>query len=126
MTGPIIINPSATLPILILESELDALLVQQEAINLCSTIVLGGATKKPNAYIHSYLLKSPLILFSLDYDETGIKAFKWWKKQYKNLHIWPTLFEKSEGDAFIKGLDIKEWISLAINKYLKIRSNYDN
>ena len=129
MSGPIISNPCSNLPIILLESELDALIVQQEAKNLCSTIALGGATKKPNSYIHFYLLKSHLILFSLDYDDAGIKAYKWWKNQYKNLYVWPTPIEKSAGDAFVRGFDIKRWISLGITEYLKIGTNkegYDN
>jgi len=105
-------------PIIIVESELDAMLVEQEAGNVCNSAALGGVSKKPDEYLHSILMKAPLILFSLDYDEAGIKAFAWWKKQYKTLSIWVTPFEKSIGDAFLKGLDIKTWISLGIEKFL--------
>ena len=122
-SGLVIYNPNPLLPIVILESELDAMLVQQEAGNLCSTLALGGATKKPDLDTHQSLIKSPLILFSLDYDEAGIKAFKWWKKQYKNLFIWVAPFEKSVGDAFLQGLDIKAWISLGIEQAFKLKNN---
>jgi hypothetical protein len=115
--APSIFGSSQNLPAIILESELDAMLVQQEAENLCLSIALGGATKKPDDILDSLLLKSPLILFSLDYDESGIMAFKWWKNQYKHLIIWVSPFEKSIGDAFKNGLDIKSWIHLGIQQY---------
>ena len=122
-SGPIIYNLNHNLPIIVLESEFDALLIQQEAENICSSIALGGVTKKPDSYIHSLLTQAPLILFSLDYDEAGTKAYKWWKNHYKKLFIWPAPFEKSVGDAFIKGLDTKRWLSLGINEYSKINKN---
>lgn len=107
------------LPNIVLESELDAMLVQQEASNLCLSIALGGATKRPDYYINSLLIKTPLIIFSLDYDEAGMKAYNWWKNIYKNIFIWIAPFEKSVGDAFLKGLNIQEWVSLGIKEYFK-------
>jgi DNA primase len=121
--GPVAYGNINDSPILILESELDAILVQQEARNQCICIALGGSSKKPNEYIHSLLIKCPLILFSLDFDDAGITAFKWWKNRYKNLFLWVTPFEKSLGDAYLKGLDIKSWISLGINKYSTLTRN---
>ena len=124
-SGASVYGSNYDLPIIILESELDAMLVQQEAEHLCFAIALGGATKKPNTYINSLLIKSPLTLFSLDYDEAGIKAYKWWENRYKNLFIWFPHIEKSIGDAFQKGLSIKKWISQGIEEHL-IQSSFNN
>lgn len=112
MAGPAVYRSDLNSSVLILESELDAMLVQQEAEELCSVIALGGASKKPDKDTHAFLLKAPSILFSLDYDEAGIKPLTWWKKQYSNLIIWMAPFEKSVGDAILKGLDVKTWLSL--------------
>jgi DNA primase len=117
-SGPAVYGLNYNLPAVILESELDAMLTLQKADEICFVIALGGATKKPNIFIKSLLDKSKIILLSLDYDEAGIKASKWWKKHYKNLIIWLTPFEKSVGDAFKKELDIKRWISVGIQQYL--------
>jgi DNA primase len=106
---------------IILESELDAMLIQQEADNMCTAIALGGASKKPDKGTHILLSEAPAILFSLDFDETGIKQLLWWKKQYRKLIVWVTPFEKSVGDAFIKGLDIKSWMRLGIKKALQLK-----
>lgn len=118
ISAPSIYTMTQGNPIIIVESELDGMLVEQEGGNLCHPVALGGVSKKPDEYLHSILLKAPLILFSLDYDEAGIKAFSWWRKQYKALSIWVTPFEKSIGDAFLKGLDVKTWISLGIEKFV--------
>lgn len=118
VSAPSIYTMTQGKPIIIVESELDAMLVEQEASNVCNSVALGGVSKKPDEYLHSILVKAPLILFSLDYDEAGIKAFAWWKQQYKALSIWVTPFEKSIGDAFLKGLDIKTWTLLGIEKFL--------
>lgn len=118
VSAPSIYTIAEGKPIVIVESELDAMLVQQEAGDLCNPVALGGVSKKPDEYLHSILAQARLILFSLDYDEAGIKAFAWWKKQYKALFIWVTPFEKSVGDAFLKGLDVETWISLGIEKFL--------
>ena len=116
---PAIYGLNYNLPAIIIESELDAILVQQEAEDLCFSVALGGATKKPDTYLNSLLIKSPMALLSLDYDEAGIRAFKWWKNRYKNLFIWVPYIEKSIGDAFKKGLDIRTWIFLGIKEYTK-------
>ena len=113
-SGPAVYGLNHKLPVIILESELDAILVQQEAEDLCLAIALGGASKKPDSYANSLLIKSPRALFSLDFDVAGITAFKWWKNRYRNLFIWVSPFEKSVGDAFKQGLDIRAWISLGI------------
>jgi DNA primase len=111
-----------SLPIIILESELDAILVQQEASDLCLSLALGGATKKPDNYIHSLLVKASIVIFSLDFDEAGIKAYKWWKNNYKNTFIWVAPFEKSIGEAYLKGLNIQEWLSAGIKQYFKLNN----
>jgi hypothetical protein len=62
----------------ILESELDALLIQQFASDLVFCIALGGAQKNPDLEIHELLKSTPLILFSLDFDEAGKNAYCFW------------------------------------------------
>ena len=104
---------------LVLESELDAILVQQETKDTYLTIALGGATKKPDTFVHNLLSNSEFILFSLDYDETGVKAYKWWKSTYKGLFIWIPPYEKSVGDAFKKGLDISSWLKCGVTMFKK-------
>lgn len=104
-------NPFAV----IVEAELDALLIAQEVGNQFCSVALGGATKRPDLITHQWLRSKELILFCLDFDPAGKQAYAYWKQTYPNLKPWPTPFEKGPGDAFQKGLDLKEWLEYAIS-----------
>lgn len=104
------------LPLILVEAELDAILLQQEAGDLCCSIALGGAGKKPDSYVHGLLINATTILFSLDFDEPGKNSFSFWKKQYPKIIAWPAPIEKSPAEAHQKGIVIREWISLGISK----------
>lgn len=98
------------LPIVLVEAEFDAILVNQEAGQICCSIALGGAGKRPDKQIHRLLKSSSRILFSLDFDEAGRKVFPFWKRNYLNLVAWPSPLEKSPEEAFKSGVDIYDWI----------------
>jgi DNA primase len=97
-------------PFLILESELDAMLVHQFAGDLCCPIALGGATKRPDKICHELLTATPFVLFALDVDQAGAAAFRWWRNTYPNIVLWPPPAEKSPGDAFKIGIDLRRWV----------------
>lgn len=98
-------------PVVIVESELDAMLIQQSASHLVCSIALGGVSKKPDCDVHALLQQAPLILLSLDFDEVGKKRNVFWMKLYSNLQPWPSPKSKSLGDAvqYFK-IDIVQWI----------------
>ncbi len=106
---PIFGNPSNE-TVIIVESEFDAMLVVQEAGDLCACVALGGAQKRPHPFLHEWLLNRKLILFALDFDEAGKKEYAYWHKSYPNLAPWPIPEEKSPGDYFSKGGSLKKWI----------------
>ncbi len=98
-------------PVMIVESELDAILIQQEASDLVCCLALGGVSKKPDAELHARLKKSPLILLALDFDEAGKKRNSFWMRLYPNARLWPIPFDKSPGDAIEKShVNIVSWI----------------
>ncbi|NGX50413.1 MAG: hypothetical protein K1060chlam2_00259 [Chlamydiae bacterium] len=76
-------------PVIIVESELDAILIQQYAPHLVCCIALGGVSKKPDWNLHARLKRAPLFLLSLDHDEVGKKGYAFWMKLYPNLRPWP-------------------------------------
>lgn len=96
----------------IVESELDGLLLSQEAGDLCAVIALGTATAKPNKETHDLLRAMPIILIALDTDEAGAKAsWKYWPDTYgKKARRWPTIQGKDASEARLNGLDIRTWI----------------
>ena len=101
-------------PIIIIESELDAILTQQFASDLCCCMALGGAGKKPDLTTHHILRTASHLLFALDFDEAGRKAYHFWKSVYPQIKAWPVPKEKSPGDAYLAGIDLRKWIEAGI------------
>lgn len=104
-------------PVLLVEAELDAVLVQQEAGDVCACVALGGASKRPDAGLHSVLRQSPRLLYSLDWDESGMAAYSWWRQYYqRNLKGWPVPKGKSPEEAWRAGVNLREWIKGGLNR----------
>jgi len=102
-------------PVVIVESELDAMLVQQSASHLVCCVALGGVSKKPDYEMHAWLKQASLILLSLDFDEIGKKRYAFWMKLYPNIHPWPAPFAKSPGDAVrLFHVHILDWIKAGL------------
>jgi DNA primase len=96
---------------IIIESELDAFLLNQEAGNLCGVISLGSAQARPDGDTHQILRATGLILVSLDSDAAGAReAWKWWAKQYPTARRWPVPIGKDPTEAKQAGLDLRAWI----------------
>lgn len=105
-------------PVIIVESELDAILIQQEASDLVCSIALGGVSKKPDVELHELLKRAPLILLSLDFDDPGKKRYSFWMRQYPNLRPWPAPYFKSPGDALEKShINMKGWINCGLSSH---------
>jgi hypothetical protein len=101
-------------PIMIVESEFDAMLVQKFAGDLIGCMALGGASKRPDSQAHQLLMNAPMILFSLDVDSAGAIAYQWWRKMYPHLKLWLPPIGKSPGEAYEKGIDLHEWVKMGL------------
>ena len=110
MQSPSLYGNSEGKPVVVVESELDAILLQQYAGDLCCSMALGGALKRPDAEVHKVLVRAPVILFSLDVDSAGAIAYRWWSKEYPHMKIWLPPIGKSLGDAHVAGIDLRRWI----------------
>ncbi len=115
---PLLGDPSIEITVIV-EAEFDAMLVIQEAGDICNCIALGGAQKKPQLLLQEWLATRKLILFALDFDEAGKREYASWAKNYPNLEPWPVPEEKSPGDAYHKGVSLREWIKSGLQNYLK-------
>lgn len=102
--------------IILVEAELDAMLIQQYASDICCCLAIGGAGKKPDLDSHMILQKASVILFALDFDAAGNKAFHFWKDTYPHLRAWPIPFSKSPGDALKLGVNLRKWVSIGIEQ----------
>ena len=114
MQTPSVYGNPGSKPIIVVESEIDAILLQQCAGDLCCPMALGGASKRPDADAHRLLLNTPVIIFSLDVDSAGVKVYRWWKEVYPRMKLCLPPVGKSPGDAYLAGIDLREWVGIAL------------
>ena len=101
-------------PIVVVESELDAILLQQFTDDLFCSLALGGASKRPDVESHRLLLKAPAIFFAFDMDIAGALAYRWWSQMYPRIKLWPPPVGKSPGDAHLAGINLRKWLSMGL------------
>jgi DNA primase len=123
--GPryVIIPGSASSPLtlgtgtawVIVESEIDAFLLWQEAGDVCGVVSMGNAQTRPDEETHQLLKEAGLILVSLDSDAAGAReAWQWWTRQYRNVKRWPVPIGKDPSEAMQKGLNLRSWIQAGL------------
>ena len=100
----------------IVESELDGILLNQEAGDLAGVVAMGTATANPDRITHDALKKTEMILISLDSDEAGARAsWKFWPETYgSKVKRWPCIKGKDPSEAMQNGLDLRAWIVTGI------------
>lgn len=114
-TAPLTLNQDGGAAVIV-ESELDALLLSQEAGDFVFLVAMGTATARPDIQTHALLKDAPIILISLDTDEAGVKAsWKFWSETYgKKARRWPTIKGKDASEARLNGLDLRAWVLAGI------------
>lgn len=110
---PSIYGKPEGMPIFIVESEFDALLIQQEAHDLCCcmTIPAGHHTDE---YADQVLRAAPTLIFSFDYEEAVKDRYSLWKNRYPQLKIWMPEKTKSPGDDFKQGVSTRDWVKAGL------------
>jgi hypothetical protein len=95
----------------VVESELDGLLLHQEAGDLAGVISMGNAQTRPDAETDQALKAADLLLIALDSDAAGAKeAWGFWKRTHPNAKRWPIPNAKDPTEAKIAGLDLRSWV----------------
>jgi hypothetical protein len=101
----------------IVESELDAILLFQEAGDLVGVIALGNAQARPDKEAMAALGNCKLILVALDSDNAGAKeAWQWWTKHFSTARRWPPI-AKDPGEMLQQGINLRTWIEVGIDHY---------
>lgn len=117
-TSPLFLPcPHHGAPFVIVESELDGLLLAQEAWHLANVVALGSAAMRPDKDTWAKILQAPLVLVSLDFDNAGNKAAcTWWKDNLPNdtYRLWPVPEGKDPTDAYKAGWSLSDWIRAGI------------
>ncbi len=102
------------IPVVLVESVLDAVLIWQEARDLVASVAITGATKKPDEGTTAFLRQSPLLLWSLDFDAAGLGAWNWWQEHFPGVKAWPCAAGKDPGDMVNSGIPIRLWINASL------------
>lgn len=118
--APLALEKPETRPWVILESELDAILLFQEAGQRVNVLAMGSASNRPDADTWAKLKAAPLVLVSLDADEAGGKStYRWWRKNLDRgrfIH-WPVPEGKDPGEAWESGWDLFTWIETGLKPH---------
>lgn len=102
----------------VVESELDAMLLYQEAGDRLGVIALGNAQARPDREAAVILKNSKLILLALDTDEAGAKeAWLWWQQSFHQAVRWPPVEGKDPGEMWVARIDLQVWVAAGIKMY---------
>ena len=114
--------------VVVVESEIDALLIHQEAGDLITSIGLGSCQVKPDFYAHQIITEAPLVLVALDKDNPGEAAYQWWANIYPHTQRVIVPNGKDPGEYYQMGGNIRNWVQsclpIQLTSYKK-RQDYD-
>lgn len=114
----LLIGPSARQAMVMVESELDGMLLHQEAGDLAGVVSLGNAQARPDQVAAAALRQSKLILIALDGDDAGAReAWGWWIKHFPQARRWPPIEGKDPAEMRKKGIDLRTWVMLGIEDH---------
>lgn len=99
--------------VVVVESELDCLLINQEAGELVGTVALGSAAMKPDSELHRRLMASKMVLVSLDSDAPGAKSVAFWRR-YPGFKRWPAIKGKDVTEQWKAGIPVRTWIQAGL------------
>ena len=110
--GAQLIAGQGSMPVVV-ESELDALLLAQEAGGSITAIALGSAQNKPSGRAAQLIADAQKVLVALDSDEAGAKAYwQWWRRNVRQSKRWPVpaQYGKDPTEAYQAGMNIRNWL----------------
>ncbi len=106
----------------IVETELDAAMIDGLAGDICGQVALGAVAIPPDKAADRSLRNAALIINCLDNDEAGNKESAWWQSRYPQcIRLTPPDGSKDPGDAYSNGVDIRQWLYDAMPKGLQYR-----
>ncbi len=123
---PYPIGVSCAKPVMIIESELDAILMAQEAGSHVGVLGLGTTGTKLNPAMTRYLNeKIPFILISLDNDQSGKEKTTALISALPNAIDWPVpeKYGKDPGEA-CRRIGLKQWVETGLKRHFTLNKNH--
>jgi DNA primase len=113
---PYPLGVSSRKPVMIVESELDAILIAQEAGDHVGVLAMGTTGAKLSPAMTRYLTdRIPIILISLDNDQSGKEKTTKLMNQLPNAIDWPVpeKYGKDPGEAW-KRINLRAWVDAGL------------
>lgn len=107
----------------VVESELDAILLDHVAGDLVGVIAQGNSTAKPDQATWQPLQRAIKVLVALDTDDAGAKASRWWCDQLPTATRWPVVGGKDPGEAYTAGIDLRAWVLAGLPPAMQVQIN---
>ena len=85
-------------PVVLMESALDAALLWQEAAGQCAAVAFMGSSKPVDADTAAFIAAAPLIIAAPDNDEAGRAAWQRWSRAFPSAVCVPAVEGKDLGD----------------------------
>lgn len=97
--------------LVLVESELDAVLLHQEVGDLAGVVAIGSASYRPDTLTVGLLEKHrDRILLALDADKAGgSSVWRFWLKNFQAFR-WPPIGGKDPGEMHQSGTPLREWL----------------
>ncbi len=103
----------------VVESELDAILIWQEAGDLITPVSTGGVSMKPDEASVKTMAAGELVLISFDSDEAGRAPgrLSTWRSALPDCCVLPipTRYGKDHTDACLSGMNLRAWVMAGLN-----------
>lgn len=118
---PLISNHNRT-AFVVVESELDAILLDRMAGDLAGMVAMGNSSIKPTTASHGLFEAALHLSISLDSDplshnqrtgapqSAGATGSRWWLSTYRQAERVPIIGGKDPGEAYQAGVDLRAWV----------------
>jgi hypothetical protein len=100
-------------PAMLLEGEIDALTVQQQAGDLVTPVATGSTHAARRAKWVARLSLSPIVLIAYDADDAGEAAAAYWRDALPNARRWRPYWADAN-DLAQAGVDLRAWVQAGL------------
>lgn len=107
--GTMVLHPEAAAHAVV-ESGLDAILIAAACNGQVGAVTTWNCSARPDARATEILNNSQCVLNCFDFDAAGEKEQAWWAENMRRYKRWPVPVGKDPGEAFEKGVNIRQWI----------------
>lgn len=123
--------------IFVVESELDAILLDGRAGDIVGVVAMGNDSAKPTERLYPVLQQALYIGVALDSDQPkynpekermdmpGVRSSIWWLQQFNQAIRVPVVGGKDPGDAFRDGVDLRTWVLAALPPYFHVKADLE-